>query len=55
MEIDIRVLIGNDSLLQKGVSKQIEQYNTEQFIPVDMPDQNYKVFSLLTSFSLISC
>jgi hypothetical protein len=41
--IDIRVLIGNDSLLQRGVSKQFEQYNTEQFTAVDMPGQSYKV------------
>jgi len=40
---DIRVLIGNDALLQRGVSKQFEQYNTEQFTPVDMPGQSYKV------------
>jgi len=40
---DIRVLVGNDALLQRGVSKQFEQYNTEQFTPVDMPGQNYKV------------
>lgn len=40
---DIRVLIGNDALLQRGVSKQFEQYNSEQFTPVDMPGQNYKV------------
>jgi len=40
---DIRVLIGNDALLQRGVSKQFEQYNTEQFTPVDVPGQSYKV------------
>jgi len=40
---DIRVLVGNDALLQRGVSKQFEQYNSEQFTPVDMPGQSYKV------------
>jgi len=40
---DIRVLIGNDQLLQRGVSKVFEQYNTEQFTPVDVPNQSHKV------------
>jgi len=40
---DIRVLIGNDQLLQRGVSKTFEQYNSEQFTPVDVPGQSHKV------------
>lgn len=40
---DIRVLIGNDALLQRGVAKQFEEYNVQQFTPVDMPGQSYKV------------
>lgn len=40
---DIRVLINNDALLQRGVSGAFQEYNTEQFTPVDMPGQNYKV------------
>jgi len=40
---DIRVLIGNDALLQRGLAKNFEQYNNEQFTPVDMPGHDYKV------------
>jgi len=43
-EIDIRVLIGNDALLQRGLAKHFEQYNTEQFTPVDLPGHSHKVF-----------
>lgn len=40
---DIRVLINNDTLLQRGVANAFQEYNTEQFTPVDMPGQSYKV------------
>jgi len=40
---DIRVLINNDTLLQKGILPYFEQYNTEQFAPVDLPGQSHKV------------
>jgi len=40
---DIRVLINNDQLLQRGVANAFQEYNTEQFQPVDMPGQSYKV------------
>jgi len=39
---DVRVLIGNDGLLQRGLTKQFEQYNTEQFTPVDLPGHSHK-------------
>jgi len=37
------VLINNDALLQKGVAGAFQEYNTEQYTPVDMPGQSYKV------------
>jgi len=40
---DIRVLVNNDALLQRGVMGAFQEYNTEQFQPVDMPGQSYKV------------
>jgi len=40
---DIRVLINNDSLLQRGVANAFQEYNTEQFTPVDVPNTNHKV------------
>jgi capping protein alpha len=48
---DIRVLIGNDQLLQRGVTPHFEQYNTEQFTPVDVPGQSHKV--IISKFNQI--
>jgi hypothetical protein len=41
--IDVRVLVNNDTALQAGVAGAFQEYNTEQFTPVDMPGQSYKV------------
>ena len=40
---DVRVLINNDGALQAGVAGAFQEYNTEQFTPVDVPGQSYKV------------
>ena len=45
-------MINNDTALQGGVADAFQQYNTEQFTPVDVPGQNYKVRFAYTALRL---
>jgi capping protein alpha len=48
---DVRELIANDELLNKGAFEIFHTYNVEQLIPVDVPDKDYKV--ILSKYSEI--
>lgn len=41
---DVRGLVGDDDLLNKGALDIFHTYNVEQLIPVDVPDKETKVF-----------
>ena len=41
--LDVRVLINDDMLLQEGAASAFREYNTEQFITVQVPGQEYEV------------
>lgn len=49
--LDVRELIGNDDLLNRGAFDIFHTYNIEQLIPVDVPDKDYKV--ILSKYSEI--
>jgi len=40
---DVRELVNDDELLNRGAFDIFHTYNVEQLIPVDVPNQNYKV------------
>jgi len=40
---DIRNIVTNDDALQEGIQPIIQQYNTEQFITVELPEKDYQV------------
>lgn len=42
---DIRTIIDDDVRLQKGIAGALEQYNLDQFVTVDAPDENHQVCS----------
>jgi len=44
---DIRTIIDDDVRLEKGIAGALEQYNLDQFVTVDAPDQNHQVRSTL--------
>ncbi|KAL0482316.1 hypothetical protein AKO1_012937 [Acrasis kona] len=48
---DVRELIGNDDLLNKGAFDIFHTYNIEQLIPVDVPGKDYKI--ILSKYSEI--
>jgi len=48
---DVRELVGDDDLLNKGALDIFRQYNIEQLIPVDVPDLGYK--SILCKYAEI--
>jgi len=40
---DIRTIIDDDVRLQRGIAGALEQYNLDQFVTVDAPDDNHQV------------
>ena len=43
MLLDIRNIVADDDILQQGIQPIIQQYNTEQFITVELPEKDYQV------------
>lgn len=50
---DVRVLLNNDSLLERGCSKAISDYNKEQFIPVKIDGVDAPVIFTKSLFKFI--
>jgi hypothetical protein len=40
---DVRCLMDDDKAFQEGIRGALEQYNTEQFITVKLPEQEHEV------------
>jgi capping protein alpha len=41
--LDIRVLVEDDELLEKGIAEPFEEYNTSNFVTVSLPGQQHQV------------
>jgi capping protein alpha len=40
---DLRTIVNDDDALQEGIQPSLEKYNQEQFVCVNVPDQEHQV------------